>query len=124
MKIYCCECKKDVDARLTDGREIYPNRKDLFILPFWKCDVCGNYVGCHHKTENRTKPLGVIPNKLIREYRKMIHNVIDPLWKNKTMNRKKIYNEISNQLGYEYHTAELKTTEECKKVIEIVNGIT
>ena len=123
MKIYCCECGKDVNARLTDGKEIYPNRKDLFDLPFWKCDICGNYVGCHHKTDNNTKPLGVIPNKKIREYRKMIHRIIDPLWKNKIMSRKKIYKIISDQLGYEYHTAKLKTTKECKNVLVILNGI-
>jgi hypothetical protein len=30
--LYCCGCQKDVPARLTDGREVYPHRLDLFGL--------------------------------------------------------------------------------------------
>ena len=56
--IFCCGCQRKVDARLTNGEEMYPHRYDLANLPFWKCDVCQNFVGCHHKTKNRTKPLG------------------------------------------------------------------
>ena len=29
--IRCCGCGDKVQARLTDGSEIYPHRKDLFI---------------------------------------------------------------------------------------------
>ena len=65
--IECVECKATVEARLTDGSEIYPHRKDLHKLPFWKCDHCGNFVGCHHKTKKRTRPLGCIPNKEIKK---------------------------------------------------------
>lgn len=79
MKIHCCECGNDVDARLTDGREIYPHRLDLFSLPFWKCDKCKNFVGCHHKTKYRTKPLGCIPTPEIKNARKQIHSLLDPL---------------------------------------------
>lgn len=61
--IFCCCCENDVHARLTDGREIYPHRHDLYSLPFWRCDGCGNHVGCHHKTKDRTRPLGVIPTR-------------------------------------------------------------
>jgi len=43
MKIFCCGCGQDIDARLTDGAEIFPYRKDLYSLPFWKCDACGNF---------------------------------------------------------------------------------
>lgn len=48
-QIHCCGCGETVTARLTDGREIYPHRQDLSGLPFWKCDTCGNYVGCHRE---------------------------------------------------------------------------
>ena len=80
MNIRCCGCQKKVEARLTDGSEIYPHRKDLYSLPFWKCDVCGNFVGCHHKTKNRTRPLGCIPTPEIKNARKHIHAILDPLW--------------------------------------------
>ncbi|NTG07102.1 hypothetical protein [Rhizobium rhizogenes] len=56
--LFCCGCQAEVSARLTDGKEIYPHRRDLHDLPFWKCDACKNFVGCHHKTANHTKPLG------------------------------------------------------------------
>ena len=68
-KIWCCGCGKEVDARLTDGAEVYPHRRDLASLPFWKCDACGNFVGCHHKTRERTKPLGCIPTPEIKDVR-------------------------------------------------------
>ena len=64
--IFCCGCQSDVQARLTDGAEIYAHRRDLASLPFWKCDACGNFVGCHHKTKHRTRPLGCIPTKEIK----------------------------------------------------------
>lgn len=58
MKIYCCDCKKEINAELTSGGVIYPHRDDLKKLPFWECSICKNYVGCHYKTETPIKPLG------------------------------------------------------------------
>ena len=66
-------------ARLTDGKEVYPHRSDLNSLPFWICDRCRNFVGCHHKTKNPTRPLGCIPNKEMKNARKHIHNLLDPI---------------------------------------------
>jgi hypothetical protein len=73
MCIYCCKCGGYVNARLTDGKETYPHRPDLYGLPFWRCDTCKNFVGCHHKTKERTRPLGCIPTKAIKDARKKIH---------------------------------------------------
>lgn len=122
-KIYCCGCKQEVDARLTNGCEIYPHREDLQALPFWKCDSCKNHVGCHHKTKNRTRPLGNIPTKEIRGARQHIHAILDPLYKSGRWNRGKLYATISSELGYEYHTAEITTLEEARKVYAIVQRI-
>lgn len=41
MKIYCCWCKKEVDARLVNGKTIYPHRHDLFSKKFYMCPDCG-----------------------------------------------------------------------------------
>lgn len=123
MSIYCCECKKDIKARLTDGKEIYNHRQDLYDLPFWKCDTCNNYVGCHHKTKDRTRPLGNIPNKQLRNARNHIHALLDPIWKNSSNKRKTrgiIYNELSKRLGYDYHTAQIKTIEEARNVYRLL----
>lgn len=122
--LYCCGCQKDVPARLTDGREVYPHRPDLFSLPFWKCDTCGNYVGCHHKTRDRTRPLGNIPTKELKNARQHIHRILDPLWQNGKMPRGKVYAMIANELGVkEYHTAEIRTIEDARRVYAIVKGL-
>ena len=117
MKIYCCSCDKDIEARLTDGSEIYPHRTDLYSLPFWVCDICNQFVGCHHKTKDRTKPLGVIPTTAIKNKRKEIHSLLDPLWKSNKVSRSKIYSHLSKQLGKEYHTATIKSLHEADMVI-------
>jgi len=118
MNIYCCGCHAEVKARLTSGREIYPHRKDLHDLPFWRCR-CGCYVGCHHETKDRTRPLGNMPTKTLRDARKKIHNLIDPLWKTKKIARGKLYAMINDRLRYVYHTAEIKTMEDAREVYRI-----
>lgn len=123
MNIYCCGCKIDAQARLTDGREIYPHREDLSDLPFWKCDTCKNHVGCHHKTKDRTKPLGNIPTKELKNARQHIHRILDPLWKSGRFKRGQIYAKISNSIGYEYHTAEIKTVDEARKIYKIIKEL-
>lgn len=127
MNIHCCGCGTEVVARLTDGKEIYPNTSDLHHLPFWKCDKCNNYVGCHYKSKNNTKPLGCIPTKELRKARSHIHALIDPLWKQRLMDRKDIYQELSEIIGWEYHTAKIKTIEEARIVYkaarQVVNNL-
>lgn len=113
----------EVEARLTDGAEIYRHREDLYALPFWKCDGCRNYVGCHHKTSDRTRPLGNIPNNAIRRARQHIHRILDPLWKDGKIKRGHIYARISEALGYEYHTAEIRTLADARSVYKIVASI-
>jgi hypothetical protein len=116
VKIYCVGCGDHVSPRLTNGLEIYPHREDLRELPFWKCDACGNYVGCHHKTRNPTKPLGNIPTKEIMDARMKIHALIDPVWKSGKMPRGKLYAKLSKLLGYHYHTGEIASIEQARDV--------
>jgi len=123
-EIYCCGCGADVSARLTDGREIYPHRPDLFSLPFWKCDTCKNFVGCHHKTKDRMRPLGCIPTKELKAARQHIHKILDPLWKQKRISRGDIYAMLADKLCIEeYHTAEIRTVDEAREVYRIVREI-
>jgi hypothetical protein len=118
-----------VDARLTSGAEIYLHRPDLAHIPFWKCDGCGNYVGCHWKTPDRTRPLGNILTREIMEARKHIHAILDPLWKTTKCKakakgqRRKIYAQISNRIGKQYHTGEIKSAEEAREVYQIIQDI-
>lgn len=122
-EIYCCACERNVEARLTDGAEIYPHRPDLSTLPFWKCDECKNHVGCHHKTENHTQPLGCIPSPELRAARSEIHKMLDPLWMHKGLKRHEVYKHISKEMGWRYHTAQLRTIEEADQVKEIIMDI-
>jgi hypothetical protein len=117
--IYCCACAGDVAARLTDGGEIYPHRPDLKSLPFWRCDACRNFVGCHHKTKNRTEPLGCIPTAELKEARKKLHALIDPIWQSGKMGRRQVYAAISRELGWDYHTAKTRTIEEARAAYRV-----
>lgn len=121
--IFCCACDQYTLARLTDGSETYPHRSDLKSLPFWVCDTCGNFVGCHHKTKQRTKPLGCIATQAIKEARKRIHWIMDPLWKSGKLSRKEVYAKIAEKLGYEYHTADIRSVEEANRVYNIVREL-
>ncbi len=123
MRIFCCGCQTIVKPRITTGEEIYPHRPDLYKLPFWICDACKNYVGCHHKSSNPTKPLGNIPTAELRNARKHIHAILDPLWKSGKMKRGRVYRAISDELGYQYHTAEIKTIDEARRVWMIVDRL-
>lgn len=122
-EIYCCGCEADVQARLTDGAEVYPHRMDLLEMPFWKCDACRNFVGCHHKTKDRTRPLGCIPTPEIKNARKHIHRILDPLWRSGQIERKELYERLSERLGREYHTAEIRSIAEARFVWRAVRRI-
>lgn len=123
VRLYCCGCKQDVHPRLTDGTEIYPHRKDLGALPFWKCGDCGNYVGCHHKTADRTKPLGCIPTSEIRNARSHLHALIDPVWRSGRMSRGKVYDRLSKALGRRFHTADIRSVEEAREAYRIAKSV-
>lgn len=114
MMIWCCQCQTEVDARLTSGAEVYPHRPDLADLPRWRCDGCGAHVGTHRKTANPTRPLGNIPTREISRARVFIHDLIDPAWRSGRVRRRAIYAHLSEKLGREYHTGELRTIEECR----------
>lgn len=119
-EIHCCGCATKIMARLTDGSEIYPHRTDLHSLPFWKCEDCGNYVGCHHKTKNRTHPLGCIPTPEIKNARQHIHKILDPIWKSGKIPRKKLYAMLTEKLGWHFHTANIRSVKEARKVYQAV----
>jgi hypothetical protein len=123
MNIYCCECNCEVDARLTSGAEVYPHRSDLSSLPFWICKQCNNFVGCHYKTKNRTRPLGVISNKEVKNAKVHIHKLIDPLWKNGLMKRGELYSKLSDKLGYMYHTGEIRSIEQARAIYVVCKAI-
>ena len=86
-------------SRLTTGREIYPHRPDLFDKPFYVCDGCKAYCGCHPGT---TKPLGTPAGPELRKARGFVHGRLDPLWRaarDRKRARSRIYAWLSKELG-------------------------
>lgn len=121
--LWCCNCNTEVKARLTNGKEVYNHIPKLHTLPFWKCDECNGIVGCHYKTNTPTKPLGCIPSPEIKNARKEIHKILDPLWEEKIYSRNDIYKMLTNYLGYTYHTAEIKNIEEARKIWRFIKSL-
>jgi hypothetical protein len=115
-KLYCCGCSEKVEPILIFGDEAYPHRKDLYNLKFWICEKCLNFVGCH-KHGDGDVPLGCIPTKEIKKLRMQIHSLIDPIWKSGKLKRGQIYKIMSDKLGFKYHTASLKTVNECQDAL-------
>lgn len=58
---------------------------------------CDAYVGVHENSLN-SKPKGTLANKTLRELRKDVHAVLDPLWKSGSMKRSEVYALLSKLL--------------------------
>ncbi len=124
MKIYCTGCGREVPARLAYGDEIYPNRPKFAALPFWVCDACGAFVGCHHKTATPTRPLGVLATPEIRMWRMRIHAALDPMWKEGKILRPALYRRVAAALGYrDFHVSEVSSEDEAAHVLRAVSAI-
>lgn len=93
MTIKCQYCERP--ARLVFGRDVYPNRHDLSMLPFWSCAPCGAWVGCHKGTK---KPLGRLADAGLRKAKIAAHAAFDPLWKSGRMKRKDAYSWLADSL--------------------------
>ena len=122
MEVYCCECSEKVEAIKTTGEKVYPHRKDLYNLVFWECPHCNNFVGTHKNSKNNA-PLGCICGKELKQAKMKIHDILDPLWENKTYKRTELYKIISDKIGWKYHTAMIKTIEEAREIYKIILDI-
>lgn len=122
MNIFCVECQTEINCKRVTGKEVYPHRKDLFSLVFWKCPECGNFVGTHKNSKDNA-PLGIIANQELKNARKHIHELLDPIWKEGGIKRKDLYNLLSNKLGWEYHTAKIRNIAEARKVYRTIKVV-
>ena len=121
-KPVCPYCERE--ATLTDGKEIYPHRVDLYPLNFWICRDCEAYVGCHKPKVghgNGTVPLGTLANKRLRTLRSHAHRHFDPLWKDGPMTRKTAYQVLANSLEIKVADCHISQMNEvlCEKLIRI-----
>ncbi len=117
----CPYCGKT--AVLTNGREIYPMRRELHRKPIWKCPtpICEAYVGCHPGTEI---PLGRLANPKLRRAKMAAHRVFDPIWRGDNTqpgDRRKAYRWLAEQLGIDPNECHIGMFDEatCWRVVEI-----
>lgn len=116
-KMECPYCSKK--AELKDSSVIYGKSYGLIYI----CSdypSCDSYVGVHPGT---TIPLGRMANKELREYKKKVHVLFDPLWKGKKIRRNEAYKRLSDALNLstkECHVG-MFDVETCKRAIEVLN---
>ena len=55
--------------------------------------------------------------------RVQIHALIDPIWQADVISRRMLYKMLSRVLGREYHTADIRSTQEASKIIDFVKTI-
>lgn len=128
--VWCVQCNRDVDARLVTGRDIYPRErhKELWEQPFYRCPHCAGHVGTHHKHVKEGQdpaPLGCIPTPALRDARRHIHAILDPLWKGDPplYRRPSIYAEVSRRIGVPFHTSEIRSVDDARAVWRVVKAI-
>lgn len=103
-------------AEWVENKEVYGRNYGRSIM-IWLCKPCDAYVGCHNNTR---KPLGVLANRELREWRKKAHAKFDPLWKNGKMNRDKAYGVLRKEFGRDIHIGE-SDIETCKHIINFID---
>lgn len=81
----------------------------------WLCKPCNAYVGCHN---NSKKPLGTLADAELREWRKKVHQKIDPIWKSGRMTRKNMYKMLNRLVNKEFHVGQCDI-EMCKKILDV-----
>lgn len=122
IRLYCMTCEKSVDTLVENGEKIYPNRPDLADHVFLMCPNCHNYVSADQlrphdsfvKWKHRHDKK-VIPTKACRKYRQLVHQIIDPLWKEGVFQRNYIYKRLSEATGTNYHNSSLNDVEVAEK---------
>jgi hypothetical protein len=65
----------------------------------------------------------VLSTKELREARSHIHKLLDPIWLSGRINRKEAYAYISKELGYTYHTGEIRSVIDARKVYRIIQQL-
>lgn len=99
----CGKCNGE--CRLTDGKEVYPHRADLYEKHFYICDECTTFIGCHPGT---TTPLGMAADRETRRARMLLHQrMLDPLWKNRSdgVSKNRARSDVYRYLAHELKLA-------------------
>ena len=122
IRLYCQQCRQEVDTIVVSGRKIYEHRPDLADRVFLQCPNCHNYVGADRLRPNDTLVKWkkrhchkTIPTAEFRLIRRRIHSIIDVLWQKDIIPRKEIYKCLSKATGVNFHNGSLCDEEVAKK---------
>lgn len=121
-----------IEPICVNSQAIYGQGHDYGNM--YLCQKCGAYVGCHNGTK---KPLGRLADRELRDLKKEVHNVFDPLWKTgeindiwpkyipNTSNRNKAYKWLSNKMNISEDKCHIGmfNKQQCKEAIKIVNSL-
>lgn len=115
----CDYCGRGTE--LVGGDVIYPHRKDLARLKFYRCAPCDAYVGTHKGT---VKPLGRVANATLRTLKQQAHVAFDPMWRDSKMSRSEAYIWLASKLGIPRKKCHIGMFDEatCERVIEVCNA--
>jgi hypothetical protein len=94
-------------AVLKDAFVIYRRTGFGQVYQCANAPACDAYVGVH---DNTTKPKGSLANLNLRELRKKVHAVFDPLWRgNRTVERSEVYAAAAQALGLKgFHIGDMR----------------
>lgn len=108
----------DRQSQLVHGQAIYPHRPDLWAKPFWQCEPCEAYVGCHPGTKNA---LGRLANDELRKAKQAAHAAFDPLWRGGQQHRKSAYLWLAERMGMIAENCHIgmMDVEACRRVVEV-----
>ncbi len=49
--------------------------------------------------------------------------ILDPIWESGAMKRKEVYAHLTKALGWKYHTAQIRSIEEARRVYRLILNI-
>lgn len=114
MKCQYC----DREAELVTGEKTYPHLTSLHHIPFWFCQPCEAWVGCHPGTKT---PLGSVANAELRLKRMQAHSAFDSTWTNRK-ERSKQYAWLADVMGLSEDKCHIGSfsEEQCQQVLDAV----
>lgn len=129
--VICQYCGKE--AELVGGDKVYGGNEKYNNISVWRCEDCDAWVGCHPENMRygRTgiEPLGTLAKQDLRDARRLVHSVFDPIWKEGAFSgpggRRKAYAELARRLeipSEECHIA-MFDIGMCQRALNVVKGI-
>ena len=121
MKVYCCGCKKEVEAVQVYGIKLFPNKPMLYKKVFWHCPNCKCFVNSDHKDAH--SPLGTLADSKLRTLRKEIRTILNNLSKYGEFKLPVLYKYMDKKTGKPFNVSHLNTYEEANTALTLVKEL-